>query len=133
MQPDRPHQQVVVEGLRAEDFRQTPQRPPPQIVHLKQPVLGHGVAVPHKEVGLRLGIDVRQAAGVPLNLNRRADRARRPPVDHRQPTPQFPAPPRLKVRVAQSSGGADVLNRVALTQLVQDPARVDSHDVYSQA
>ena len=75
VQPDGPYQQVVVESLGTQDFRQTPQRPPPQIVHLEQPVLGHRVAVPHEKVGLGLGIDVRQAAGVALNLDGRADRA----------------------------------------------------------
>ena len=38
MQPNRAHEQVVVERFGAEDFRQTSQGPPPQIVHLEQPV-----------------------------------------------------------------------------------------------
>ena len=107
VQPDRSHQHVVVERLGAQDFRQTPQRPPPQIVHLEQPVLGHRVAVPHEQVGLFFGIDMRQAADVPLDLNRCADRACRPPVGHRQPALKLLVPPGLELSFRQPGRGAN--------------------------
>ena len=133
VQPDRPHEQVVVERLGSEDFRQPPERSPPQIVHLKQPVLGHGVAVAHEQVGLFLGKDVRQAAGVPLDLDRRADRACYPTVGRRQTALELLVPPRLELGIRQPGGGANIGDRLAAAQLVQDSARVDGHGVYSQA
>ncbi len=107
VQPDRSHQQVVVKRLGTEDFRQPPQRPPPQIVHLEQPVLGHRVAVPHEQVGL--GLRHRYAAGRWRPAGSRPPRRQGPTPVHRSPPAGAEAPrstrPRTRLPSARPRHG----------------------------
>ena len=54
-------------------------------------------------------------------------------LGRRQPALELLVPPPLELGFGQSGGGANVVNRLTAAQLVQHPARVDGHGVYSQA
>ena len=69
----RAAEQIQFGAVRTKHLCETPAAAPAQVVELKKPILRLGVAEAEKEIRVAVGVDVRDAPGIALDLHGATD------------------------------------------------------------
>ena len=102
-QADRADQQIVLNGLRPHYLRQPAAGLAAEEVELPKPVLRHGVTKAEEQVLVVVGVDVRNAPVVAVDLHRAADSVLALALHRRHARGNFLLPPTVKLRPRYAS------------------------------